>query len=116
MEAALLCGGVSVQPGDIVHGDEDGVVVFAAQRLREVMSRALEVTRHEAEVERTPEAGVKNAPGHPVAAGSSITISATPGKAQRPSPGLRELTAAVPTDGLHVPANAAARLREEGVV
>jgi hypothetical protein len=55
-------------------------------------------------------------PGHPVAAGPSITISATLGKAQRPVPGLRELTAAVPTEGLHVPATAAARLREEGVV
>jgi len=59
---------------------------------------------------------VKKAPGHLVVAGPSITISATPGKAQRPAPGLREPTAAVPTDGLHVPANAAACLREEGVV
>ena len=59
---------------------------------------------------------MKKGPGHPVVAGPSITISATPGKAQRPAPGLRELTAAVPTDGLHVPANAAARFREEGVV
>jgi hypothetical protein len=59
---------------------------------------------------------VKRVPGHPVAAGPSITISAIPGKAQRPVPGLRELTAAVPTEGLHVPATAAARLREEGVV
>lgn len=59
---------------------------------------------------------MKKGPGHPVVAGPSITISATPGKAQRPAPGLREPTAAVPTDGLRVPANAVARLREEGVV
>jgi regulator of RNase E activity RraA len=50
--ASAICGGASVQPGDIVHGDEDGVVVFAAQRVREVTSRALEVKRHEADVER----------------------------------------------------------------
>lgn len=51
-QVPIICGGASVQPGDIVHGDEDGVVVFAAQRVREVTSRALEVKRHEADVER----------------------------------------------------------------
>jgi 4-hydroxy-4-methyl-2-oxoglutarate aldolase len=51
-QVPIICGGAPVQPGDIVHGDEDGVVVFAAQRLGEVVSRALEVRRHEAEVER----------------------------------------------------------------
>jgi crotonobetainyl-CoA:carnitine CoA-transferase CaiB-like acyl-CoA transferase len=59
---------------------------------------------------------VKFAPGHLVAAGAPITISATPGKAQRPAPGLREQVAAVSTEGLLVPATAVARLREEGVV
>lgn len=48
----IICGGAPVQPGDIVHGDEDGVVVFAAKRLRQVLSRVLEVERHEAEVVR----------------------------------------------------------------
>ncbi len=48
----MICGGAPVQPGDIVHGDEDGVVVFAAKRLRQVLSRVLEVERHEAEVVR----------------------------------------------------------------
>ncbi len=51
-QVPIICGGAPVQPGDIVHGDEDGVVVFAAQRLREVVSRALEVKRYEAKVER----------------------------------------------------------------
>ena len=55
-------------------------------------------------------------PGHPVAAGPLITIAATPGKAQRWAPGLRQHVAAVPTEGLFVPATAVARLREEGVV
>jgi hypothetical protein len=59
---------------------------------------------------------VRITPGHPVAAGPLITIAATPGKAQRPAPGLREHVAAVPTEGLLVPATAVARLREEGVV
>ncbi len=48
----IICGGAPVQPGDIVHGDEDGVVVFGAKRLRGVESRAIEVQRHEAEVVR----------------------------------------------------------------
>jgi 4-hydroxy-4-methyl-2-oxoglutarate aldolase len=51
-QVPIICGGAPVQPGDIVHGDEDGVVVFAAQRLREVTARAQEIKRHEAEVER----------------------------------------------------------------
>jgi len=51
-QVPIICGGAPVQPGDIVHGDEDGVVVFAAQRLREVTARALEIKRHETEVER----------------------------------------------------------------
>ena len=51
-QVPIICGGAPVRPGDIVHGDEDGVVVFAPQRLREVVSRALEVKRYEAKVER----------------------------------------------------------------
>jgi 4-hydroxy-4-methyl-2-oxoglutarate aldolase len=48
----IICGGAPVQAGDIVHGDEDGVVVFPAKRLAEVVSRAQEVERHEADVVR----------------------------------------------------------------
>ena len=51
-QVPIICGGAPVQPGDIVHGDEDGVVAIPAQRLREVTARALEIKRHEAEVER----------------------------------------------------------------
>lgn len=51
-QVPIICGGAPVQPGDIVRGDEDGVVVFSAKRLREVVGRALEVQRHEAEVVR----------------------------------------------------------------
>jgi 4-hydroxy-4-methyl-2-oxoglutarate aldolase len=56
-QVPIICGGAPVQPGDIVHGDEDGVVVFAAQRLREVTARAQEIKRHEAEVERRLKGG-----------------------------------------------------------
>ena len=48
----IICGGAPVRPGDIVHGDEDGVVVFGAKRLREVVARALEVSAHEADAVR----------------------------------------------------------------
>lgn len=51
-QVPIICGGAPVQPGDVVHGDEDGVVVFGATRLRGVVSRAIEVQRHEAGVVR----------------------------------------------------------------
>ncbi len=51
-QVATICGGAPVQPGDIVHGDEDGVVVFSRNKLRTVATRALEIQRHEAEVVR----------------------------------------------------------------
>ena len=49
-------------------------------------------------------------------AGCPIKLSATPGKAQGPAPGLGEHTEAVLADWLHISADAVARLREEGVV
>lgn len=51
-QVPIICGGAPVQPGDILHGDEDGVVVFPARRLREVLARAQEIERHEAEAAR----------------------------------------------------------------
>jgi CoA:oxalate CoA-transferase len=49
-------------------------------------------------------------------AGFPIKLSATPGKAQGPAPGLGQHTEAVLADWLHISADAVARLREEGVV
>ena len=49
-------------------------------------------------------------------AGFPIKLSATPGRAQGPAPGLGEHTEAVLAEWLHVSADAVARLREEGVV
>jgi RraA family protein len=51
-QVPIICGGAPVQPGDIVHGDEDGVVVFSPKKLRAVASRALEIRRHEVEAVR----------------------------------------------------------------
>jgi 4-hydroxy-4-methyl-2-oxoglutarate aldolase len=51
-QVPIICGGAPVQPGDIVHGDEDGVVVFSRSKLRTVATRALEIQRHEADVVR----------------------------------------------------------------
>jgi 4-hydroxy-4-methyl-2-oxoglutarate aldolase len=51
-QVPIICGGAPVQPGDIIHGDDDGVVVFPARRLREVLARAQEIERHEAEAAR----------------------------------------------------------------
>lgn len=56
-QVPIICGGASVQPGDIVHGDEDGVVVFSRKKLRTVASRAVEIQRHENEVVRTLKRG-----------------------------------------------------------
>ncbi len=51
-QVPIICGGAPVRPGDVVCGDEDGVVVFAKSRLSQVVSRALDVRRHEQEVVR----------------------------------------------------------------
>ncbi len=37
----LICGGVTVQPGDIIVGDDDGVVVIPKDRVGEALERAL---------------------------------------------------------------------------
>ncbi len=51
-QVPIICGGAPVCPGDIVCGDQDGVVVVPEARLGQVVSRALEVRRHEHEVVR----------------------------------------------------------------
>ena len=51
-QVPIICGGAPVQPGDVVRGDEDGIVVIPGKRVREVVLRAQEITRHEAQVMR----------------------------------------------------------------
>ena len=47
---AIWCGGVYVQPGDLVVGDDDGVVVVARERMREVLQLAVERLEREEEI------------------------------------------------------------------
>jgi RraA family protein len=42
---AVTCGGLTVQPGDLVYGDRDGVVVVPAGRHDEILGRVLETVR-----------------------------------------------------------------------
>ena len=51
-QVPIICGGAPVRPGDIVRGDEDGVVVFPEARLAQVVLRALDVRRNERDVVR----------------------------------------------------------------
>lgn len=45
----IVCGGITVSPGDWIHADDDGVVVIPAARTEEILELA--ETRHELEQE-----------------------------------------------------------------
>jgi regulator of RNase E activity RraA len=49
LNEAITCGGVAVQPADIVVADEDGVVVVPQAKADEVLNRARQVLAREAE-------------------------------------------------------------------
>jgi 4-hydroxy-4-methyl-2-oxoglutarate aldolase len=49
-QQAVACGGVSVQPGDVVLGDRDGIVVVSEAELLTLLPRAEEVQGTEAAV------------------------------------------------------------------
>lgn len=53
----IICGGVLVRPGDLVLGDDDGVVIVAAERLEEVYRASVAREEREAEVMRRLEQG-----------------------------------------------------------
>jgi regulator of RNase E activity RraA len=53
-------GGVKVEPGDLVIGDLDGVVIVPAQVEKEVLRRALEKARGEKLVRKEIEAGMRS--------------------------------------------------------
>lgn len=53
----IVCGGVLVRPGDLVLGDDDGVVVVARERAEAVLQAAIEREAREADVMRRLEAG-----------------------------------------------------------
>jgi 4-hydroxy-4-methyl-2-oxoglutarate aldolase len=46
----VWCGGVCVRPGDLVIGDDDGVVVVARERIRDVLQLAVERVEREEEI------------------------------------------------------------------
>jgi RraA family protein len=49
-QQAVVCGGVRVQPGDVILGDRDGIVVVPEAELVALLPRAEEVQRTEATV------------------------------------------------------------------
>jgi 4-hydroxy-4-methyl-2-oxoglutarate aldolase len=53
----IVCGGVTVNPGDLVLADDDGVVVVAHERVAQVLEAARQREEREAEVMRRLEAG-----------------------------------------------------------
>jgi regulator of RNase E activity RraA len=49
-----MCGGITVSPGDLVVGDEDGVVVVPRDEVDEVVARARELMLSIDSVSRDP--------------------------------------------------------------
>ena len=45
----IQCGGAQVSPGDIIDGDDDGVVVVPRDRAKEVLQKAKEIVKRETE-------------------------------------------------------------------
>ncbi len=46
----IVCGGVIVNPGDIIVGDADGVVVIPKEKLNDMVERALKIEETEKEI------------------------------------------------------------------
>ncbi len=53
----IVCGGVQVNPGDIIVGDCDGVVVVPKEKAEEVFSGAMKIFNKEIDVRKQLEAG-----------------------------------------------------------
>lgn len=54
----IVCGGVAVQPGDVVLGDRDGVVVIPRGELETVLARLGDIRRMEEETQAKIRAGM----------------------------------------------------------
>lgn len=54
----ISCGGVPVHPGDVVVGDEDGVVVIPARELERTVERLSLIRQKEAKMLQNVEAGI----------------------------------------------------------
>jgi RraA family protein len=57
LQVPVVCGGVAVNPGDIVMGDDDGLLVASAAELRALIPAAREVEARELKVRRLMAAG-----------------------------------------------------------
>lgn len=57
VDVTIACGGAAVQPGDVIVGDGDGVIVIPPQLVEEVLAEALEQERQEAYVAEQVAAG-----------------------------------------------------------
>jgi regulator of RNase E activity RraA len=57
---ALEVGGVWIEPGDLVFGDLDGVVIVPRKNEKEVIAKALEKARGEKLVRKEIEAGMSS--------------------------------------------------------
>ena len=53
----IQCGGIPVRPGDLVAGDDDGVVVIPAEEAKALLERARAIREKEEAVRRGLEAG-----------------------------------------------------------
>jgi 4-hydroxy-4-methyl-2-oxoglutarate aldolase len=58
----IVCGGVAIEPGDIVVGDRDGVVVVPRVQAAAIAARLAEVRRAEAETQAKIAAGMTHLP------------------------------------------------------
>lgn len=57
VDVTIACGGAAVQPGDVIVGDGDGVIVIPPQLVEEVVAEAVEQERQEAWVAEQVAAG-----------------------------------------------------------
>lgn len=57
INVGISCAGISVQPGDLIVGDNDGVVVVPYEQATEVLERAKNISAYEEDVLRQIEAG-----------------------------------------------------------
>lgn len=85
VDGPVTCGGIDVRPGDVVFGDDDGLIVAPAERLAAALARAEEIERTEAAVVAAMECGegfydLSNAAEHlrAVAAGNPSTFTFRP--------------------------------------
>ncbi len=46
----IVCGGVPVRPGDVIVGDDDGVVVIPQEKLKQVLKEAKQIDEREKKV------------------------------------------------------------------